>query len=244
MPAVATARLSKEELAHRWNEIVKQFERVDTDGWIIETNQYGQILMSPLPEGAHQYRGSIITELLGAYFPDHRAFYENPVLTDLGVKNADVVLVGPDQSEQAFGSKALTPAPEICVEILSPSNTQEEIDEKRAAYLRAGAKEVWICDRNDRMTFFADSGQLGGSRLCPDFPLELDLSQRPINKLQQQLLAAYNQLVRTPEDRARLEKENPDLVAERDRIVTTQKRMLLAQQQIQSERSDRRPDHT
>jgi len=33
-------------------------------------------------------------------------------------------------------------------------------------------------------------------------------------------------------------------VAERDRIVTTQKRMLLAQQQIQSERSDRRPDHT
>jgi Uma2 family endonuclease len=235
MAAVATAGLSKEELAHRWNEIVEQFERVDLDGWIIETNQYGQILMSPLPEGAHQYRGSIVTELLGAYFPDHRAFYEKPVLTDLGVKNADVVLVAPDQNEQALGSKALSPAPEICVEILSPSNTQEEIDEKRAAYLRAGAKEVWICDRNNRMIFFAPSGQLARSRLCPDFPLELDLSQRPINKLQQQLLAAYNQLVRTPEDRARLEKENPDLVAERDRIVTTQKRMLLAQQQIQSE---------
>jgi hypothetical protein len=85
------------------------------------------------------------------------------------------------------------------------------------------------------MTFFADNGQLERSQLCPDFPLELDLSQRPINKLQEQLLVAYNQLVKTPEDRARLEKENPDLVAERDRIVTTQKRALLAQQQIQSE---------
>jgi hypothetical protein len=92
--------MSKEELARRWNEIVEEFERVDVEGWTIETNQYGQILMSPLPEGVHQYRGSIF--------------------------------------------------------------------------------------------------------------------------------AAYNQLVKAPEDRARLEKENPDLVAERDRIVTAQKRALLA----------------
>jgi len=235
MPAVATAPLSKQELAHRWSEIVKQFERVDIEGWTIETNQYGELLMSPLPEGVHQYRGSIIAELLGAYFPGHRALYEKPVVTDLGVKNPDVVLVGSHQIEQALGSKALTPAPEICVEILSPSNTQEEIDEKREAYLRAGAKEVWLCDRDNRITFFAHSGQLNRSRLCPDFPVLLDLSQRPINKLQEQLLVAYNQLVKTPEDRARLEKENPDLVAERDRIVTAQKRALLAQQQTKSE---------
>jgi len=73
MPAVATTPLSKEELARRWNEIVKEFERVDVEGWTIETNQYGQILMSPLPEGIHQYRGSIIAEQLGAYFPGYRA---------------------------------------------------------------------------------------------------------------------------------------------------------------------------
>jgi hypothetical protein len=51
MAAIATTPLSKEELARRWNEIVKEFERVDVEGWTIETNQYGQILMSPLPEG-------------------------------------------------------------------------------------------------------------------------------------------------------------------------------------------------
>ena len=37
----------------------------------------------------------------------------------------------------------------------------------------------------------------------------------------------YGQILMSPL-RARLEKENPDLVAERDRIVTAQKRVLLA----------------
>ena len=122
----------------------------------------------------------------------------------------------------------MSPAPPICVEILSPSNTEPEFAQKRDAYLRAGAQEVWVCDRDNRITFFNGAGQLNRSRLCPDFPVLLDMTQRPINKLQEQLLAAYNQLVKTPEDRARLEKENPDLVAERDRIVTAQKRALLA----------------
>lgn len=69
-------------------------------------------------------------------------------------------------------------------------------------------------------------------RTCGDegreIPLQIDLEQRPINKLQEQLLAAYDQLVKTPEDRTRLEKTNPELVAERDRIVTAQKRVLRA----------------
>jgi hypothetical protein len=80
MAAVAKAALSKEELAHRWNEIVKQFERVDLDGWIIETNQYGQILMSPLKEGAHQYRGSTLPNCLALTFLTIERFTKNPFL--------------------------------------------------------------------------------------------------------------------------------------------------------------------
>ena len=36
-------------------------------------------------------------------------------------------------------------APEICVEVLSPSNSKPEMEEKRALYFEAGAQEVWIC---------------------------------------------------------------------------------------------------
>ena len=35
-------------------------------------------------------------------------------------------------------------APELCVEVLSPSNTAVEIRDKVAAYLAAGAREVWV----------------------------------------------------------------------------------------------------
>lgn len=223
--------LTRDELAERWDQIVKQYEHVDLGGWVVETNAYGEIEMSPLPEGVHQERALVICELLSLHFPDHKALHERPVLTVLGTKNADVVLIGPEQLEQARGTKALSPAPRICVEILSPSNTIGEIEQKRDAYLRAGAEEVWVCDRNNRMSFFNQRGFLERSKLCPEFQVVLDLSQRPSNKLQEQLLAAYNQLVKTPEDRARLEKENPDLVAERDRIITAQKRALAAQQQ-------------
>ena len=44
-------------------------------------------------------------------FGKRRALYEKPVVTDLGVKTPDVVLVGPPQVEQALGTKALTPGP-------------------------------------------------------------------------------------------------------------------------------------
>ena len=35
-------------------------------------------------------------------------------------------------------------APEICLEVISPSNSVKETQEKREAYFAAGAHEVWI----------------------------------------------------------------------------------------------------
>lgn len=48
-----------------------------------------------------------------------------------------------------------TRASEICVEILSPSNTQPGIDEKRALYFDAGATEAWICNLDGSLSFFS-----------------------------------------------------------------------------------------
>jgi Uma2 family endonuclease len=64
-----------------------------------------------------------------------------------------------------------TRAPEICVEIFSPSNTPAEIDEKRALYFDAGATEVWICNLDGSITFFLDpDDEASTSALCPAFP--------------------------------------------------------------------------
>ena len=65
----------------------------------------------------------------------------------------------------------LTRAPEICIEILSPSNTPAEINEKRALYFDAGAAEVWICNLDGSMSFLlGPDHQAPTSALCPEFP--------------------------------------------------------------------------
>ncbi|MBV9189663.1 MAG: Uma2 family endonuclease, partial [Betaproteobacteria bacterium] len=50
-------------------------------------------------------------------------------------------------------------APEICAEIISPSNTRAEIEEKKAAYLAAGAREVWLVSEDGTIRYFNTSGE-------------------------------------------------------------------------------------
>lgn len=49
-------------------------------------------------------------------------------------------------------------APEVCVEVLSPSNTAPEMSEKVAAYLDAGAIEVWIVREDGGVEIMRKSG--------------------------------------------------------------------------------------
>ena len=45
-------------------------------------------------------------------------------------------------------------APEICVEVFSPSNSVAEIEGKILLYFERGAQECWTCDGTGVMTFF------------------------------------------------------------------------------------------
>jgi Uma2 family endonuclease len=66
-----------------------------------------------------------------------------------------------------------TQAPELCVEVMSASNTDEEMTEKRRLYRDAGAEEVWVVDADGRVRFFADE-EMDQSVLAPDFPAQVD----------------------------------------------------------------------
>jgi len=63
-----------------------------------------------------------------------------------------------------------TQAPEICVEILSPSNSSAEMPLKRALYFGAGAKKVWQCEQDGVLSFYSPQGPIEESELCPAFP--------------------------------------------------------------------------
>lgn len=63
----------------------------------------------------------------------------------------DVVYVGPELAHQEPDDTTLIDGvPILVVEILSPSDTLEEIHEKVDKYLQAGVKLVWVIDPHDQ----------------------------------------------------------------------------------------------
>ncbi len=132
----------------------------------VETNQRGQIVMSPARSQHGEYQSRMIL-LFWQLLPHGKAVTECPVQTSAGVRVPDVAWTSPERRQPVI----YTLAPEICVEVLSPYNDQEEMDEKRALYFEAGAREVWLCAEDGRMTFYGPDGLLpGGSQFCPAFP--------------------------------------------------------------------------
>jgi Uma2 family endonuclease len=106
--------------------------------------------------------------------PEGQAVTKCPLSTPEGVKAIDVAWISPARQENASlasESVVLERAPEICEEIISPSNRATEIEEKRALYFEAGAQEVWTSSLNGQLTFYLASMQpVDASNLCPDFP--------------------------------------------------------------------------
>lgn len=68
-------------------------------------------------------------------------------------------------------------SPELCVEVLSPANREEEMQEKVGLYFDTGAQEAWLCAADGRMRFLgtATGRSLRQSRLYPQFPLRVEL---------------------------------------------------------------------
>jgi Uma2 family endonuclease len=76
-----------------------------------------------------------------------------------------------------LGDRAcFTQAPEICVEVLSPANSDAEIQEKTALYFDAGAREVWLCDLGGHMKFSArdQSTPLEDSKVWTGLPKHIE----------------------------------------------------------------------
>lgn len=141
----------------------------------IETNRYGQIVMMPPPGFEHSDLQGLVLERLRDLMRDFpgRTRPECPISTSGGVKGIDVVWISELRISKGLRQNVLTIAPEICIEILSPSNTRAEIEEKRRLYFEAGADEVWIVAAGGEVAFFNKEGELTSSSLCPEFPAQV-----------------------------------------------------------------------
>jgi len=133
--------------------------------------------MNPPAEAGHGESQFEIGYLLRTHLPRGRVITECPISTADGVKVVDAAWASPERVKERGGQACYTRAPEICVEVISPSNTKAEIQEKMALYFDAGAREVWICSRTGSMSFYT-SGSTGPARasaICLRFPKQITL---------------------------------------------------------------------
>ena len=156
-----------------WEEVCADRSLQDLP-YKIELNKWGNIEMSQRRVHRAEFSGQI-AHLLQTFKVDGLALSACAIETAENVKVPDVAWVSLEHRRRTPHEYVYAIAPEICVEILSPSNLLEELIYKGQLYLQAGAEEFWLCDEKGAIRFFDASGELTQSRLCPLFPLRVEI---------------------------------------------------------------------
>jgi len=138
----------------------------------IELNERGQILMSPVKVYHSAFQGKIAA-LLYINIGKGEVLTECAIKTDKGTKVADVAWSSSERFKTIRAETECSIAPEICVEVVSESNTTTEMNEKKALYFAQGALEVWICDARGQLKFYDTHSEWSVSPLVPNFPRQL-----------------------------------------------------------------------
>jgi len=137
----------------------------------IELNAKGQVLMTPVKVYHSAFQGQIARLLpeTGVVLP------ECAVKTEKGTKVADVAWASEARFEKIRHESECSIAPEICIEVVSASNTEDEMEERRELYIRSGVSEFWVCGKAGNMSFFNEQGKIKKSKLVPDFPHKIEI---------------------------------------------------------------------
>jgi len=166
----ADPAVRREELVRRWNELAADPGSPDH----YELNEFGELILSPPPTNRHNRVAQLVARaLLDQLGAD--AFVEMSVYTDRGIRVPDVVWMAPQRWAESRFETPLPFVPDVCVEVLSPSNTREEIAMKVGAYLRGGAGEVIVVGLKGEVEFLGPEGKRESSTLGISFSLPTDL---------------------------------------------------------------------
>lgn len=108
----------------------------------IELNKWGRIEMSPASNQHGLVQVQVAKEL--DQRPGGKVLVECSIQTSDGVRVADVAWISDERLARFADATPYPGAPEICVEVMSPTNSWAEMHFKAGLYLEAGASEVWV----------------------------------------------------------------------------------------------------
>ena len=150
----------------QWSEVISN-PLLQNLPFKIELNKFGQLLMSP----ASNLHGRVQVRLAAALLngmPKGEVITECSIETSDGVKVADVVWASAEFIVEFGYTTPYIKAPELCIEIVSPSDSKQEVAQKTELYLARGAQEVWIVHEGAEIDIFTHTGQLTKSQFSDD----------------------------------------------------------------------------
>ena len=166
IPEVAERELTYEELAERYRAICDDLRFENLPGKV-ELDTWGRMIMSP----ASNYHGALQGRLTRRFSAalGGEVITEASVLTSTGLQVADVAWASPAFLHVHGTETPFIQAPELCVEVASPSSSLKGLREKSAAYIAAGAREAWIVfPQSRRIEFYAREGPIENTRFAID----------------------------------------------------------------------------
>lgn len=156
-----------------------------TDGSRLELVR-GEVVVMPRPTWEHGEVAGNVYMLVKLFLKQHpigRVTVEGGVITE---RKPDTVR-GPDVSFMSAGRMPLgermdrfaDATPDLCVEVVSPSNTRRKLNDKIKEYFFTGAKAVWVIDPDERSVtvygepmegrVFKQDATLDGGDVLPGF---------------------------------------------------------------------------
>jgi Uma2 family endonuclease len=133
---------------------VEQFRSLHEDqGPFYHELRHGELVAVTRPKLRHHLIQSRLRDLLRA-LASAGSFVEYEVafraLAEHELRVADVAYLSPGRWQQADHDDNIRGAPDLVIEILSPSNSAAEMFEKEQLCLENGAKEFWVVDTDRR----------------------------------------------------------------------------------------------
>ena len=114
----------------------------------------GEVFVVPAPMPRHQVVQQLIAEALHRHISTHGGFsVSSPidiVFSEYDVLQPDVVLFTTERANLVDLDRVIRDAPDLCVEILSPSTEATDRGRKMQMFARYGVREYWIVDSSAR----------------------------------------------------------------------------------------------
>jgi Uma2 family endonuclease len=133
---------------------VEEYSRLpEQSGEFYYELHHGELVKVSRPKARHYKTQRRLRQLLEAAAADAGIVdTEIPfsAVTEYELRVADVAFVSRERWEQMAPDVYLQGAPDLVIEVLSPSNTAEEILDKEKLCLENGCREFWVVDAKRR----------------------------------------------------------------------------------------------